>query len=689
MSKNPQDLGLVSSVRTDKSFKATLSEKESPNSDFLTELRSKLPQFFTAEKRDEETGEIIQAAEFDLEKFKANLAKNNINEIHDGYTLNYVGKTYARLQVGQPTPTVIIPDKVHNDELANAKSKNVFLTGDNLDVLKHLRGAYTGKIDFIYIDPPYNTGSDGFVYNDRFDLKDEDLRDTLGFSDDDITRLHLLNGRSSHSAWLTFMYPRLKIAQQLLKDTGVIFVSIDDNEQANLKLLMDDVFGEGNFVGEIIWHKKTQPSFLSKTISNIKESIFLYSKNNSTELRTMGGMTNPDRAVEMLNISNTVQKRVLKKDNVLIGNGKFSGTLTAGSYGNGELAVELLNNLQVIDGKPDTDVEIIGRFKWSQDTMNNSFENEDLYQIKSTQTLRPTVTINEREAGIKPIIDLFSKKLNDEIPTNTDATNEIKSMFDGVAIFSNPKPKDLIKYLIRSITFETKDSLILDFFAGSATTADAVMQLNAEDGGHRQYILATLDEEAKSEVAKSAGYQTIDEISRERIKRAAAKIREKNPLTTTDQDFGFKHFYVKDIDAQTVDKLLDFDPDAIKLIADDMVAEFGKPFTTLAGNEISTGASGADTILQTWLVDDGFSFDQTVEKLQLDQHSAHQVENLLYIIAPIDQADIKALLNRIGEHQLNVSTIIVFGYSLPFEVMTSLKNNVKIALDGVKVEVRW
>jgi adenine-specific DNA-methyltransferase len=174
------------------------------------------------------------------------------NEASDGYQLKWLGKNYARFQSGTAPVTVIIPDTEHNAKPENAESGNIFLTGDNLEVLKHLQNAYAGSIDMIYIDPPYNTGKK-FVYSDSFDFSDDKLRDMLGMTEEEIKRLHTINGRNSHSAWLTFMYPRLKLARKLLKDTGVIFISIDDNEQANLKLLCDEIFGEGNFVCDFIW----------------------------------------------------------------------------------------------------------------------------------------------------------------------------------------------------------------------------------------------------------------------------------------------------------------------------------------------------------------------------------------------------------------------------------------------------
>lgn len=656
-------------------FKEKLTDLSTqPNTDFLSELRTKLPQFFTAEKLDED-GNIVKAAEFDIEKFKANLAQNNINEIHDGYTLNYVGKTYARLQVGQPTPTVIIPDLKHNAEPENAKSKNVFLTGDNLDVLKHLRNAYTGSVDFIYIDPPYNTGSDGFVYNDKFDLKDEDLRDTLGFSDEDINRLHLLNGRSSHSAWLTFMYPRLKIAQQLLKDTGVIFVSIDDNEQADLKLLMDDVFGEGNFVEQLIWKGKGGGQDSTHFVP-VYESIFVYSRKLSNFELGINLIDEDESAYNFFD-----EKRQLKYKRQLAR--KWGSNARREDRPNLYFGIVAPDGTEIFPHLPDgTD----GRWRHNKSRLQLEINNGDFEFVKGENSgewiLYQKMFVSEDGKKAKKFSNLI-----DDISSGS-GSKYLKKLFDDNTLFDYPKPVELIKRFLSMI--HDDELLILDFFAGSATTADAVMQLNAEDGGgHRQYILATLDEEAKSEVAKSAGYTTIDEISRERIKRAAKKVKEENPITTADQDFGFKHFYVKDIDAQTVDKIVDFDPNNLQLIADDMVAEFGKPFKTLAGNEITTGASGEDTILQTWLTDDGYKFNQEVKKIQLDQHFAYHIENLLYIISPIDQDDIKALLNLIGEHKLNVATIIVFGYSLDFATMTSLKNNVKTALDSVKVEVRY
>lgn len=235
------------------------------NTAFLEELKNKLPEYFTT------------SGSFDLEKFQENLKENNIDELSSGYQLDFIGKNLAKKQAGERPSTVIVPDMEHNEKPENKKSKNLFLTGDNLEVLRHLQSAYQNSVDFIYIDPPYNTGSDGFVYPDKFEYTDEQLKDNFALTDKELERLKSIQGKSTHSAWLTFMYPRLYLAKKLLKDSGVIFVSIDDNEQANLKLLMDNIFGEEAFVSNVIWQSRTSISN-DFEISMNHNSTLIYSK---------------------------------------------------------------------------------------------------------------------------------------------------------------------------------------------------------------------------------------------------------------------------------------------------------------------------------------------------------------------------------------------------------------------------
>lgn len=670
------------------------NESIKSNSAFLDELRQKMPEFFTASKYDEQ-GNLVESSTFDNEKFQQALKEHNIEELSSGYRLDFIGKNYAKKQAGERPTTVIVPDNDHNQKEENINSKNLFFTGDNLEVLRHLQQNYANSVDFIYIDPPYNTGSDGFVYPDKFEYSDDQLKDMFALNDDELKRLKSIQGKATHSAWLTFMYPRLYLAKKVLKDTGVIFVSIDDNEQANLKLLMDEVFGEGSFVQTFVWQKKTQPSFLSKEVANIHEYIAAYRKKELLILK--GGETDPNKAVEMLNISNGTGTRVFSAEVTTIQNGKFSGILKSGVYGNAELSVVLKEDVNVLNGKPLSDLIITGKFKWGQEKINEATKNGGNIEIKSLSTLRPTLKRNTGETNVKPPVSIFSKPIN-QFPTNTDATNEIKNLFDGVSLFTNPKPSMLIKFLIESLTYNKPNALILDFFAGSSTTADAVMQLNAEDGGKRQYIMCTLPEPTfttnsdGTEVptkggatAYQAGYKSIDEISRERIIRAADKIKAENPLLTETQDFGFKHFRVVPPTQETLDKI-DYDENLQLELFDDMIDAFSSEKLGVAGN-----AAGMDTILQTYLAKDNYQFDVPIKLIDFAGIQLPYVNNQrIYLITKDWEAqNTKALVNAIGKNELVVQTIVVYGNTLEMESLRELEIALNQLENKVNLQVRY
>lgn len=201
----------------------------------------------------------------------------------EGYGLEFLGKSYAKYLSSLESETYISPDLKHNEKDENKNSENLYIVGDNIDALKHLLGSYSGKIECIYIDPPYNTGSDGFVYPDNFNFDSEELARTIGITEEEAERILNLSGKSTHSAWLTFIYPRLLLARDLLADDGVIFISIDDNEQANLKLICDEIFGEENFIGEIYWESKTKSQNTESSFNKLQpkaEKIFTYKKKN-------------------------------------------------------------------------------------------------------------------------------------------------------------------------------------------------------------------------------------------------------------------------------------------------------------------------------------------------------------------------------------------------------------------------
>lgn len=364
------------------------------------------------------------------------------------------------------------------------KPTNILIEGDNYHALQVLNYTHKGQIDVIYIDPPYNTGNKDFKYNDSFVDREDGYR---------------------HSKWLNFMSKRLKLAHNLLKDNGVIFISIDDNEIAQLKLLCDDIFDEKNSLNPIIWHKKTQPSYLSTEIINVTEYILSYKK-TSQKLVFKAGTTNPNKHIELLNKSNSLQLRKFF-NNVIIGK-NFSGTLEKGLYGNGDLKINILNDINVYNGKPQNEILIEGRFKWSQERIDEYVKDGSIVYFKSIKTMRATLKANNNNEKIKPPISILSKYVN-EAPTNTDATNDLKNMFNGISPMDYPKPQKLIKNIINSIVYNKPNSTILDFFAGSGTTGHAVLELNKEDGGNRQFILCTNNENS---ICEEVTYPRISKV---------------------------------------------------------------------------------------------------------------------------------------------------------------------------------
>ncbi|MBU0279181.1 site-specific DNA-methyltransferase, partial [Gemella sp. zg-1178] len=336
---------------------------------------------------------------------------------------------------------------------------NFLLEGDNLHSLKLLEKTHKGKIDVIYIDPPYNTGNKDFIYNDSFVDK------TDGYS---------------HSKWLSFMEQRLEIARELLSDEGVIFISIDDNEQAQLKLLCDEVFGEENFIAIYKWNKTSTPPSLSKKVRNKFEYVICYEKNR-TDIKYNAGIT-LGGDMPLLNEGNTVRDIKFDKSKVKF---SFNGKFKKGNYGK----IELKNDLDIVDGFSKEDFVLRGCFKWTQETVDEEVLNETTFVIKSKKFSPRYVRVGER---IKRPSDIIS--MNEcRVETNEGAKKELNILVPNNSM-TYPKPTSLIKYLIRFTENNRTNKIILDFFAGSGTTGHAVMQLNKEDGGKRKYILCTNNE---------------------------------------------------------------------------------------------------------------------------------------------------------------------------------------------------
>ena len=645
------------------------NESIKSNSAFLDELRQKMPEFFTASKYDEE-GNLVESSAFDNEKFQQALKEHNIDELSSGYRLDFIGKNYAKKQAGERPTTVIVPDNDHNQKEENKNSKNLFFTGDNLEVLRHLQQNYANSVDFIYIDPPYNTGSDGFVYPDNFEYSDDQLKDMFALNDDELKRLKSIQGKATHSAWLTFMYPRLYLAKKVLKETGVIFVSIDDNEQANLKLLMDEVFGEGSFIADFIWqHRKSSQNDTDVSLSH--NYTLAFAKN---------------RLIYKLNSLPTDSSKFTNPDN------DHRGPWVADPFD----APNVRPNLTYAITNPITGEQHLpprGRhWRTTQEKFASALKDNRIIFGKNGKG-RPQMKrflFEAQSKGTNPFT------IWTHLGTATNATKEVMALFSGVKVFSTPKPTELIKELL--IIGADKNSIILDFFAGSSTTADAVMQLNAEDDGNRQYIMCTLPEPTYTvnsdgkqvptkggETAYKAGYKSIDEISRERIIRAANKIKKENPLLTESQDFGFKHYRLVPPIQETLEKI-DYDDQLQLDLFDDMIDAFSSEKLGVSGN-----ADGFDTILHTYLAKDNYRFDVPIQTIDFAGIHLPYVNNQrIYLIANNWRAEnTKALVNAIGKNELVVQTIVIYGYTLEMESLRELEIALNQLENKVNLQVRY
>ena len=480
--------------------------------------------------------EVINAdGQLNIEALKdvIDIAQTTAN--NKGYELTFAGKGLAKAKASSETAYELKAQTEQSKDFDT--SQNVVIRGDNLEVLKILKANYFEKIKMIYIDPPYNTKSDNFIYSDNFEKKQQELIESFGLDENTKDFLANVYGTQSHSGWLAFIYPRLKLARDLLRDDGVLFISIDDNEQANLKLLCDEIFGEDNFVGIFKWNKTSTPPSLSNKIRGKYEFVFCYEKQISNNVFNGGFTEGGD--MPLLNEGNAINTLIIPKEKVKF---NFSGEFTNKLYDR----VELLEKLNIKNGYANKDIKIRGRFKWSQETVNKEILEETNFIIKTDKFAIRYIRAGER---IKKPADIISKK-ECNVGTNEDANKEQKIIFDNV-IFNNPKPTSLIKYLTNFIC--TKNDLILDFFAGSGTTGDAVMQLNNEDGGTRKFILVQWDEAIKehSEAYRFCSENNlkpvISSITIERLHRAGAKLKQEQKtkegmFESENLDIGYKVF---------------------------------------------------------------------------------------------------------------------------------------------------
>lgn len=637
-----------------------------PNDRTMEVLHREFPQCFNAEGK------------FDMVALQE-LLQDKVDLVKEGCGFNFLGKNYASLLSSMDTTTVLVPDTEHNEKPENKDSQNVYISGDNLDALKHLVKSYSGKVKCIYIDPPYNTGKDDFAYNDKFKFTADELEEKLSISEEQAQRIFAMttNHAASHAAWLTFMMPRLQCAKDLLSDDGVIFISIDDNEQANLKLLCDYVFGEENFMGQVIWKNVTDNNPTQITCEH--EYILCYSKYKE-------------------NITTAWKSKVsaIKDELIKIGtelNQQYTGANLQGAwkkwFSEHKSQLGPLSDYKFIDE---------GGVYTGSRSVHNPGKNGYYYDIIHPTTGKPCTPplmgYRFPEASMRKMIEegrilfgedenklveikVYASEYQDKFSSVYDsdgrtAANELRALFpEFKQIFKNPKPTELIEHILSF--FDLEDSYFVDFFSGSGTTAHALMNLNNDDK-QRKFILVQLPEECKpdSEAAK-AGYKTIDQIGMERIKRAAKKIKEQNPLFAG--DLGFKHYTLEEPDENTIDQMLKFEP--TQMFGNNLMEKFGK-----------------DTVLFTYGMRDGYGLTPKFEAIKFGSYTAYLCGKHLYMLdsefnVEEDLTDLVDTYNK--DHSFPADNVVIFGYSFNFSQTDAIKKNLGAITDRnrINIDIRY
>ena len=470
----------------------------------------------------DENGKLKKAINFDLLR---QMLSADVVEGAETYEFTWVGKKAAIVEANKPIRKTLRPCLEESVNWDN--TENLYIEGDNLDVLKLLQESYLGRIKIIYIDPPYNTGND-FLYEDDYKLAYSEFELDIGAVNETGNRMFKntdSNGRF-HSDWCSMLYPRLLLSRNVLSDDGLIFISIDEHESHNLRNICDEIFGAQNFVSNIVWEKRYTRSNNAKRFTTLTEPVLCYAKNINA-------------------IATIKEKRNEKADSIYSNpDNDPRGVWTSVSYVNPATRDQRPNLVYpLINPYTGKLVEHpTNAWKYEKATYEQHVKENKLYWGKNGENTYPRLKkfLSEMEGGMVPV-DLW----NYEDSGSTDlATKDLEALL-GRKIFDFPKPKELIIRIISLLVNgdEGKENIILDFFSGSATTAHAVMQLNALDGGHRKYILVQVPEVcSENSEAYKAGYKTICNVGEERIRRAGAKIKEESPLTTQDLDTGFRVF---------------------------------------------------------------------------------------------------------------------------------------------------
>lgn len=683
-----------------------------PNKD-LEALRLNFPQCFDKD------------GNFQLEKFKNNLTEKEINFSTESYGLDWLGKSYARLLASDPATTLLKADETHNTKSENANSENLLIKGDNLEVLKHLTNAYYEQVKMIYIDPPYNTGSDGFVYQDDRKFTIKELQQLIGLDEEKAKRILDFTQKksNSHSAWLTFLYPRLYIAKQLLKDDGVIFISIDENEVAQLRLLMDEIYGEENFAGDIVWKNSSKND--QAYVSMQHEYILVYVKrkvhNEGKWEELKEGLPEIYKAFEGFkkkhgNNWEKIHEEALKwynefpDSNPIKDSKHYSWMDKRGVYfpdniagpNHGQYVYDVVHPITAEVCKPPA-----SGWRFPEETIKQKIKDE-LIHFGKDHTVVPN---NKTYLKNTEFQSLTSIKFKD----GRVASNWLKQLFGEKNIFTNPKDTGILINLMKAIGVKTHD-IVLDFFAGSGTTGDAVMQLNASDVGKRKYILVQLPEKLdfKKKNEKTAydyvknilkiSEPHIFEITKERLIRAAKKVKENNKTkveskenevktiegkldledndnkikqlqaeikSLKEQDLGFKVY-------ETTPIWEDYDFESTEL--DNQTKLFDE--SKLTGDDVKA-------LLTTWKTYDGIALTQELEKVDLSGFTAYYGNGKLYFMDKGFTTDnLKVLLEKIdSDKKFSPTSIIAFGYHFDSKNLREISENVKAYSNKKNIDI--
>ncbi|WP_088006832.1 site-specific DNA-methyltransferase [Indiicoccus explosivorum] len=482
----------------------------------IEKLKQLFPEVFTENK-------------IDFEKLQLTLGEH-IETEKERYQFTWNGKTEA-MQLAQKQSTgTLIP--VREESVNWDSTQNIYVEGDNLEVLRLLQLSYFNKIKMIYIDPPYNTGND-FIYKDDFQDNIENYKETIGESFKSNAET---NGRY-HTDWLNMMYPRLKVAKSLLSKDGMIFISISDHEVHNLRKICDEIFEEKNYVGTIVWEKKKKPSFLDRNMGSVTEYIIIYSKNNAITKPLSIDLTEAGKKYPLNNAGNSEKVLTFPVNSVSFT--AIEGSVEAQDMSEGKIKTTLLDNIVIENGTNKESFRLKGEWRYSQEKLDEIINNGEEIVI-SKIPFRPNHI--KKGGEIKKIKNLFT--LSGGFPTYEDADKEITNLF-GTKMFDYTKPELLIRKLLQSMLYDDPEAIVLDFFSGSGTTAHALMNLNSSLGGKRKFILVQIPESIhETEEAFKAGFKNICEIGKNRIRRAGSNIIETNQdnQNIEEVDIGFRVF---------------------------------------------------------------------------------------------------------------------------------------------------